>query len=91
MKHVKGIPQLENLLRKLQTRQGVIDQLDGSEVDLKKTTTFVKGPYLHQDVRDEEGNIIMTEKESAQFEKDNPELFNYLRNLKSQIDRSMEG
>lgn len=91
MKHVKGIKQLENLMRKLQVRQGVIDQMDDTEVDLEHTSSFTPGPYLHQDVRDPQGDIIMSEEESAKFEQDNPEVFRFLRDIKSRIDRSMEG
>lgn len=88
---IKGIDQLQSLMRKLQTRQGVIDEMNGAKIDLKKTSTFVKGPYLHQDVKDGDGNLLMSERESAQFELDNPELFNYLRDIKSRLDRSLEG
>lgn len=86
---IKGIDKLLGVMQKLQVRQEVIDQLNGAEFDLKSSKTFVPGPFLHQDVKDKDGDVVVTEKESAKFEKDNQELFNMLRHLKTMVDRTL--
>jgi len=43
-----------------------------------------EGPYLHQDSEDK------TEKESAQFELDEPGFFNFIRNIKTRIRNCLE-
>jgi len=87
---IKGIKDLDKVMRKLRLRQAVIDSLPG-EADISKTTSFVPGPFLHQDVKDENGNLKMSEQESAQFERDNQATFDFLRGIYHQINRSMEG
>lgn len=86
---IEGLDKLQDLVRKFQTRKSTLQAMDGEVVD--ERNTFTPGPYLHQDVKDEDGNIILTEEESSRFERDNPELFRILRDLKVRIDRSMLG
>ncbi|MHA2279288.1 MAG: hypothetical protein ACXAC5_00145 [Promethearchaeota archaeon] len=58
----------------------IINRKQGSKVDLVKEKVFTRGgPFLHQDSQ------TMTEKESAEFERQNPELFAYLRALDQQL------
>ena len=87
MKHIKGLDKLKNLVNKLEVRNSTVQAMDGEVVDQNKS--FVPGPYLHQNVVDDNGKIILTEEESAKLERDNPELFNAIRNLKVRIDRTM--
>lgn len=88
---IKGIKGIDKLKQKLLRRATVIRGLEGSvEID-NKNSDFVPGPFLHQNVKDEDGNLIMSEEESAQFEVDNPELFNFLRGINRKVNRSVEG
>ena len=87
---IEGIKDLEKMIQKLKVRQAIIDSLQG-EVDIKATTSFVPGPFLHQEVKDEDGNLKMSEQESAQFELDNQEVFDFLRGITHQINESTKG
>jgi hypothetical protein len=87
---IKGIKNIDKVIQKLQRRQAVINSLEG-KVDIGKTASFVPGPFLHQDVKDEDGNLKMSERESAQFEQDNQEIFDFIRGIYRQINRSVEG
>ena len=88
---IKGIEGIDSLKQKLLKRMAVIRSLECIvEID-PKNSGFVPGSFLHQDMKDEDGNIVITEKESAQFEVDNPDIFNFLRNINHRVNSSLEG
>jgi hypothetical protein len=71
---------IADIKKSLNKAADFISSKQGARVDLKQERIFVKGgPFLHQAT---EG---MTEEESARFERDNPELFAYLRAMDEQI------
>jgi hypothetical protein len=88
---IKGLKDIDKLKQKLQVRMSVIRGLEGT-VDVGKTTSFTPGgSFIHQDIKDADGNITMFEEESAQFEKKYPELFQFLRSINQDVNRSVEG
>lgn len=71
---------LDKLIRQAESFENFVESLDGQEVDIGQSKTFVQGPFLHQDKEE------ISEEQSAQFERDNPELFRWLRSLGGQIE-----
>jgi hypothetical protein len=65
--------------KRLQKAADVVLAKNGQEADLARQVIFTDGPFLHQ------GTSEMTEEQSAQLERDNPVLFNYIRSLKKEI------
>ena len=59
----------------------IISRRDGQTLDLQKESIFSQGPFLHQNTG------TMGEEESAVFERNNPELFAYLRSLDDEIEK----
>jgi hypothetical protein len=76
-------PGLDKLITKLENRQRFLQSQDGREINLGTETTFVQGPFLHQETEE------MSEEESLQFELENKELFRYLRSLGNQIEQTL--
>ena len=71
--------ELDDVIKRIRASAELIEKKDGQVIDLVKEKTFTRGPFLHQDTEE------ISEKESARFERDNPELFNFLRALDDQI------
>lgn len=77
-------------INKLKDVIGALNEVDVAsnnikEVDLSKQEDFVKDTFLHQDIKDNAGKVIITEEESAKLEIEKPEVFNYIRNFQEQI------
>lgn len=70
---------INDIKKRLEKAAEIISRKNGTRVDLKKERIFTKGPFLHQNTSE------TNEEESAQFERDNPELFGYLRALDDQL------
>ena len=71
---------LEQLLIKLENLNHFLDSQQNKTVDLDKTTTRVfGGSFLHQKTE------TMTEDESASFERNNKQTFDFLRSLNHEI------
>lgn len=64
---------LDDVIKRLRKASELAREKDGQIVDLVKEKIFTKGPFLHQDTEK------MSEEKSAEFERENPELFNFLR------------
>ena len=77
---IKGLEDLKRLITKLNLRNAFIHSLDGKEVSGR---TAVLRPFLHQ------GTADTTEKDSAQFEVDNKELFDQLHKNKNDIEGTL--
>lgn len=71
--------QILDLRKRVEKAIQIINDLDGKKIDLSKQSTFIRGAYLHQDTDE------VTEEESAAFERENPELFNFLRSIDDEI------
>ena len=72
--------QLDDVIKRFRAAADLIESQDGRRIDLTKERIFVKGsPFVHQDTEK------MSEEESAEFERENPELFNFLRAFNDQI------
>ena len=71
---------LDKLIRQTESFENFVKSMDGQEVNIESSKTFVQGKFLHQDKED------ITEEQSAQFERDNPEVFRWLRSLGHQLE-----
>lgn len=71
--------ELDDVIKRLRTVSELVNSKNGKTIDLVKERIFTKEPFLHQDTED------MSEEESAEFERSNPELFNFLRAFDDQI------
>jgi len=71
---------IDDIKKRLEKAAEIISRKQGARIDLKKEKIFTKGgSFLHQ------STASMSEEESAQFERDNPELFAYLLALNEQM------
>jgi len=59
--------------------ENFITSLNGKKIDLSKEKNFSQGPYLHQDSEN------ITEKESAAYERENKQVFDFIQSIKTQI------
>lgn len=73
--------ELDDIIKRLRKAAELAGERDGEIIDLTKERTFVKGPFLHQDA---DG---MSEEKSAEFERENQDLFNFLRDFDDQMRR----
>lgn len=64
--------ELDDIIKRLRKVSELVGERDGQIIDLVKEKIFTKGPFLHQNTEEK------SEAESAKFERDNPELFNFL-------------
>jgi len=71
---------IDNIIKCFKKAKDVAQSHDGERIDLNKETIFTEGPFLHQ------ATETMSEDASAQFERDNVELFAYLRSLNSEFE-----
>lgn len=71
--------EIDDVIKRLRATYELLREKDGQIIDLAKEKTFVKGPFLHHDTEEK------SEEESAKFERNNPEMFNFLRSLDDQI------
>lgn len=71
--------ELDSVMDKLKSIFELVESKDGQVVNLAKERIFTQGPFLHQNTED------MSEEESAEFERKNPELFNFLRAFDDQL------
>ena len=71
--------ELDDVIKRLRMASELVERRNGQTIDLVKERIFTKEPFLHQATED------MSEEESAKFERDNPELFNFLRAFDDQI------
>ncbi|KKM19049.1 hypothetical protein LCGC14_1659590 [marine sediment metagenome] len=71
--------QLDDLIRKLETRERYLSSIDNTDYDNKQDNTVVPGPLLH------ESSENASEKESAQFELDHPEIISLFQSLKQSL------
>lgn len=66
--------ELDDVIDRLRRTLELAEDRDGEVIDLTLERSFVKGgPFLHQD------SESMSEEESAEFERSNKELFDFLR------------
>ena len=65
--------------QRLQKAADIVSSKNGQILDLSKQSIFTQGTFLHQSTPE------MSEEQSAQMERDNPVLFNYMRSLKKEI------
>ena len=70
---------LDDVIRRLRKVSELIGSKNGQTLDLVKERIFTKGPFLHQTTEE------TSEEESAKFERDNKELFNFLRAFDDQL------
>lgn len=70
------IKDIENRIHKA---VDLIQRYDGQVINLKKEVIFTNEPFLHQSTE------TKTEEESAKFERENPELFSFLRKIKKEL------
>lgn len=70
---------LDDIIKKLRTASELVESKDGQRIDLAKERIFTGAPFLHQATED------MSEEESAEFERNNAELFNFLRAFDDQL------
>jgi len=74
--NTKGLKDIQKYIEKM---ANVVRRKQGT-VDLGKEKIFVEGgPFLHQ------STDKMSEEDSAAFERDSPELFNFLRALDDEL------
>ena len=71
--------ELDDVIKRLRTVSELVNSKNGKIIDLVKERIFTKEPFLHQDTED------MSDEESEEFERSNPELFNFLRAFDDQI------
>lgn len=71
--------EIDDIIKRFRRVSDLVKEQDGQIVDLAKEKIFTKGPFLHQDTEEK------SEEASAQFERDHPELFNFLRALDDQM------
>lgn len=70
---------LDDIIKKLRRASELVGGKDGQRIDLVKERIFTGSPFLHQATEN------MSEEESAEFERNNPELFNFLREFNDQL------
>jgi len=75
--NTKGIEEITKTIKEL---ENFVQSLNGKQINLGKEKTFIQGPYLHQDSENS------TEEESAKYERDNKQVFDYLQSLNLQIN-----
>ncbi len=75
---------LEGLINGIEKVSRLFESYNGQIVDLSQAEIFTQGPYLHQDSEDS------TEEESAAFERNNPELFNFLQSISLEVDNILK-
>ena len=75
---------INSLIRKLMNRDLYLQSLSGQYYNSKQDNTVVPGPILHQNTDQ------MSEKESAVFEQEHPEVVRFIQSLKQQIKDIME-
>ncbi len=71
--------ELDDVIKRLRTAAELTKNQDGRVIDLAKERIFTGAPFLHQATEN------MTEEESAEFERKNKELFNFLRAFDDQL------
>ena len=71
--------EIDDVIKKFSKVSNLVREKDGQVIDLSREQTFVKGLFLHQDT---DG---MSEEKSAEFERENKELFNFLLDFNDQI------
>jgi len=72
-------PGLDDIIKGLRIAEKLTKSKDGQIIDLSKERIFTKGVFVHQ------ATDNMSEEESAAFERNNPELFNFLRAFEDQM------
>lgn len=78
---IDGLKELDDLIKGLESQYKYIDDLGGQEINLNSVSLFLPDvSYLHQD---SEGQ---TAEESAKFERDNKQIFDFLRNLEYELN-----
>lgn len=87
---IEGLDKLKRLIDRIEQREKYLIDKGQEEVDLKKFQDPVMGTFLHQDIFDADGKVIITEEESAEFERKHPEIFKYLQSIKSEAFRILE-
>lgn len=81
MTHSVDTSGLIDIKKRLEKVVDIISRKNGTIVNLTQEKIFTKGgPFLHQDTKE------TTEEDSAQFERDNPEIFAYLLALNEQLE-----
>ena len=71
--------EIDDIIKRLNKVADLVNSKNGQTIDLAKERIFTKGIFLHQDTES------MSEEESAEFERENTELFNFLRAFDDQI------
>lgn len=72
--------ELDDVIERFNAVSELIRRKDGQRIDLSKEEIFIKGSaFLHQKTEEK------SEEENARFERDNKELFNFLRAFDDQI------
>jgi hypothetical protein len=79
---MKDISNLKNIAQAFKDIESLCNTKE--EIDLTKQEDYVKDEFLHQDRKTSDGQII-TEEESAKFEIEQPEIFNFIRNFQEKI------
>jgi len=72
--------EIDDIIQRLRKAQYLIESKDGTKLDLVKEKIRTNGPFLHQDTEN------ISEEESAKFERNNAELFNWFRELDGQLE-----
>ncbi len=70
---------LDDVIKRLRAASDLVRSKDGQKIDLVKERIFTRGSFLHQSTEE------MSEAESAKFERENTELFNFLRAFDDQL------
>ena len=70
---------IKDIQNRIHKAVDLVQRYDGQVIDLKKEVIFTKEPFLHQSTE------TQTEEESANFERENPELFSFLRKIKEEL------
>ncbi|KKK81370.1 hypothetical protein LCGC14_2814140 [marine sediment metagenome] len=72
--------ELDDIINRMRAATELIRRKNGQRIDLTKEKMFIKGsPFLHQATEEK------SEEESAEFERSNRELFNFLRTFDNQL------
>lgn len=71
--------ELDDVIKRLRIVTELVEKKNGQTIDLVKERIFTKEPFLHQ------ATEKMSEEESAEFERKNTELFNFLRAFDDQL------
>ena len=70
---------IKNIENRIYKAVDFVQRYDGQVINLKKEVIFTKEPFLHQSTE------TQTEEESANFERENPELFSFLQKIKDEL------